>query len=87
MGLIPEGSRAPRDSLPPREGSHRERCPAPGAPHSARRGSSLKDGKIRKLDVKKGDRVLLNQYAGTEVNVEGEEHLILREDDVLGVLK
>ncbi len=51
------------------------------------KGRVLEDGRSQKLDVKKGDRVLLSQYAGTEVNVEGEEHLILREDAVLGVLE
>ncbi len=44
------------------------------------------DGKVRPLDVKAGDRVLFSKYAGTEVNLDGEEHLIIREDDVLGVL-
>ncbi len=43
------------------------------------------DGKVHPLDVKKGDRVLFSKYAGTEINIEGEEHLIIREDDVLGV--
>ncbi len=45
------------------------------------------DGKIQPLDVKKGDRLLFSKYAGTEVNLEGEEHLIIREDDVLGVVE
>ena len=45
------------------------------------------DGKVQPLDVKKGDKVLFSKYAGTEVNVEGDEHLIIREDDVLGVLE
>jgi len=48
-------------------------------------GKVLEDGKIQKLDVKKGDRVLFSKYAGTEVNIDEEEHLIIREDDVLGV--
>jgi chaperonin GroES len=43
------------------------------------------DGTLQPLDVKKGDRVLFSKYAGTEVNIDGEEHLIIREDDVLGV--
>ena len=43
------------------------------------------DGKVHPLDVKKGDRVLFSKYSGTEVNIEGDEHLIIREDDVLGV--
>ena len=37
--------------------------------------------------VKKGDRILFSKYSGTEVNVDGEEHLIIREDDVLGILE
>ncbi len=48
-------------------------------------GKVLEDGKVQKLDVKKGDRVLFSKYAGTEVNIDGDEHLIIREDDVLGV--
>jgi chaperonin GroES len=45
------------------------------------------DGKLLPLDVKKGDKVLVGKYSGTEVNIEGEEHLIIREDDVLGVIE
>ena len=45
------------------------------------------DGKLTPLDVKKGDKVLFSKYSGTEVNIEGEEHLIIREDDVLGVIE
>ena len=45
------------------------------------------DGKLRPLDVKKGDRILLSKYSGTEVTLDGEEHLILREEDVLGVIE
>ncbi len=44
------------------------------------------DGKLQKLDVKKGDRVLFGKFAGTEVTLDGEEHLIIREDDVLGIV-
>ncbi len=49
------------------------------------KGKINDDGKIQPLDVKKGDRVLFSKYAGTEINIEGEEHLIIREDDVLGI--
>jgi chaperonin GroES len=49
-------------------------------------GKVLKDGKTRPLDVKAGDRVLFGKYSGTEVKLEGEEHVILREDDLLAVL-
>jgi chaperonin GroES len=45
------------------------------------------DGKIQPLDVKKGDKLLFSKYAGTEVNLDGEEHLIIREDDVLGIIE
>ncbi len=44
------------------------------------------DGKLQKLDVKKGDRVLFGKFAGTEVTLDGEEHLIISEDDVLGIV-
>jgi chaperonin GroES len=50
-------------------------------------GKVLEDGKVRPLDIKAGDRVLFSKYAGTEVKIEGEDHLILREEDVLGVIE
>jgi chaperonin GroES len=50
-------------------------------------GKVLEDGTVRKLDVKAGDRVLFGKYSGTEVKIDGEEHLILREDDILGVIE
>jgi chaperonin GroES len=50
-------------------------------------GKVLEDGTVRKLDVKEGDRVLFGKYSGTEVKIEGEEHLIMREDDILGVIE
>ncbi|MEZ4221514.1 MAG: co-chaperone GroES [Polyangiaceae bacterium] len=49
-------------------------------------GKLQDDGKLRPLDIKAGDRVLFGKYSGTEVKLDGEEHLILREDDVLGVI-
>ena len=45
------------------------------------------EGKLRPLDVKVGDRVLFGKYSGTEVKLDGEEHLILREDDIVGVIE
>ena len=48
---------------------------------------SEKDGKLRPLDVHKGDRVLFSKYSGTEIQVLDREHLIIREDDVLAVLE
>ena len=50
-------------------------------------GRRTDDGKLLPLDVKRGDRVLFGKYAGTDVTIEGEEHLIIREDDVLGIVK
>ena len=50
-------------------------------------GKVLEDGTVRKLDIKAGDRVLFGKYSGTEVKLDGEEHLILREDDILGVIE
>jgi chaperonin GroES len=50
-------------------------------------GKRNEDGKVQPLDVKKGDKVLFSKYAGTEVKVEGEELLIMREDDIVGVIE
>ena len=49
------------------------------------KGKVGEDGKVTPLDVKKGDKILFSKYAGTEINIEGDEHLIIREDDVLGI--
>jgi chaperonin GroES len=49
-------------------------------------GRVAEDGQIRALDVKKGDRILFNKYAGNEITINGNEHLIMREDDILGVI-
>jgi len=51
------------------------------------KGKVREDGKVQPLDVKKGDRILFAKYAGTDVKIEGEEHLIMREDDILGVIQ
>ncbi|MCX8072957.1 MAG: co-chaperone GroES [Candidatus Binatia bacterium] len=47
----------------------------------------MEDGKTIPVSVKPGDRILFGKYAGTEIKLDGEEHLILREDDVLGVIE
>lgn len=49
-------------------------------------GKRDKDGAVHALDVKAGDRVLFSKYSGTEVKLDGEEHLIMREDDILAVV-
>jgi chaperonin GroES len=51
------------------------------------KGKVNEDGKVTPLDVKVNDRVLFGKYSGTEINIDGEEHLIMREDDILGVLE
>ena len=45
------------------------------------------DGKIIPLDVKVNDRVLFGKYSGSEINIDGEEHMIMREDDILGIIE
>jgi chaperonin GroES len=50
-------------------------------------GKKNDEGKVQPLDVKTGDKVLFSKYAGTEVKVEGEELLIMREDDIMGVIE
>jgi chaperonin GroES len=60
--------------------------PQQGKVIAAGRGRQ-EDGKVIALDVKAGDVVLFGKYAGTEVKLDGEEHLILREDDILGVIE
>jgi chaperonin GroES len=61
--------------------------PIEGTVIAAGNGKLSENGKRVALDVKKGDRILFGKYSGTEVKIEGEEYLILREDDVFGVIK
>src|SRR3954462_11666971 len=49
-------------------------------------GRVSEDGKVRPLDVKKGDKVLFGKYAGTEIKIDGDDFLMMREEDILGVL-
>ena len=51
------------------------------------KGNVNDDGKFTPLDVKVNDRVLFGKYSGSEINIDGDEHLIMREDDVLGVIE
>jgi chaperonin GroES len=50
-------------------------------------GRILEDGSVRKLEVKKGDRVLFGKYSGTEVKIDGQEYVMLREEEILGVVE
>ena len=51
------------------------------------RGKILENGEVRPLDLKAGDRVLFGKYSGTEVKLGGEELLVMREDDIMGVIE
>jgi chaperonin GroES len=61
--------------------------PAEGKIVAVGNGKFSDDGKRMDMDVKEGDRILFGKYAGTEVKIEDEEYLIMREDDVLGVIE
>jgi chaperonin GroES len=60
--------------------------PSEGEVVSVGTGYRMKDGTLRSLEVKSGDKVLFGKYSGTEVKVDGQEFLIMKEDDILGVL-
>jgi chaperonin GroES len=51
------------------------------------KGKVTEDGKVLSIDVKVGDKVLFGKYAGTEIKIEGADYLIMREDDILGVIE
>jgi len=61
--------------------------PAEGKVSAVGNGKLGEDGKRIPLEIKKGDRILFGKYSGTEVKIEGEEYLIMREDDVLGIIE
>ena len=61
--------------------------PQEGKVVSVGKGKLLEDGSTRPLDVKVGDKILFSKYGGTEINIEGDEYLILREDEVLAVFE
>jgi chaperonin GroES len=61
--------------------------PQEGEVVSAGKGKISEEGKVRPLDVKAGDRILFGKYAGTEVKLDGEEFLIMREEEVLGIIE
>ena len=60
--------------------------PSQGEIVAAGPGKVGDDGKLQAMNVKKGDRVLFNKYAGTEIQLGGEDHLIMREDDILAIV-
>ena len=61
--------------------------PMEGKVVSVGSGARGEDGKVQKLDVKKGDRILFGKYTGDEIKLDGVEHIILREEDVLAVVE
>ncbi len=61
--------------------------PIEGQVVAAGNGKILENGKVRPLDVKAGDRILFGKYSGSDVKIEGEEHLILREEEILAVVE
>ena len=60
--------------------------PQEGEVISAGKGKINEEGKIRPLDVKEGDRILFGKYSGTEIKIDGEDFIIMREEEVLGIL-
>lgn len=61
--------------------------PMEGKVIAAGKGKKLEDGKISALDVKVGDKVLFSKYAGTDIKMDGEDYLIMREEDILGIIE
>jgi len=61
--------------------------PAKGKVVSVGSGYRLANGDIRALEVKEGDQVIFGKYSGTEVKVEGSDYLIMKEDDILGIMQ
>lgn len=61
--------------------------PSEGKVVAVGKGKILEDGKVAPLDVKVGDKILFSKYSGTEVKLEGDEHLILKEEDILGIVE
>jgi chaperonin GroES len=60
--------------------------PQEGEVISAGKGKISEEGKVRPLDVKEGDRILFGKYSGTEIKIDGEDFVIMREEEVLGIL-
>ena len=61
--------------------------PQEGKISAAGKGKTTEDGKVLPMDVKVGDRVLYGKYSGTEIKIDGEDYLIMHQEDILGILK
>ena len=60
--------------------------PMEGEVISAGKGKISEEGKVRPLDVKEGDRILFGKYSGSDIKIDGTEYMIMREDEVLGIM-
>ena len=61
--------------------------PVEGKVVAVGKGKILDNGNLQPLEVKEGDKILFGKYAGTEINIEGDEHLIMREDDIIAIVE
>jgi chaperonin GroES len=61
--------------------------PVEGKVVAVGKGKILDNGNLQPLEVQKGDKILFGKYAGTEINIEGDEHLIMREDDIIAIVE
>jgi chaperonin GroES len=61
--------------------------PQEGKVMAVGKGKANEDGKVTPLDVRVNDLILFGKYSGTEINIDGEEHLIMREEDILGIIE
>ena len=84
MKRIPEEERTKGGIIIPDNAKEK---PLEGRVIAVGNGKVLENGEVRPLGIKPGDRVLFTKYSGNEVKIDGEEHLILREDDVLAVIE
>ncbi|OGT07590.1 MAG: co-chaperone GroES [Gammaproteobacteria bacterium GWF2_41_13] len=66
---------------------HAKEKPSRGKVLAAGKGKILEDGSVKALDVKVGDVVLFGKYAGTEVKLDGKEYIVMREDDLMGIIE
>jgi chaperonin GroES len=81
---IEEGKTSPGGIVIPDSATEK---PIQGEIMAVGNGKILDNGEVRALEVKKGDKILFGKYSGTEVKIDGEELLVLREDDIMGVIE
>ncbi|NNE36995.1 MAG: co-chaperone GroES [Gammaproteobacteria bacterium] len=81
---IEEGKTSPGGIVIPDSATEK---PIQGEIMAVGNGKILDSGEVRALEVKKGDKILFGKYSGTEVKIDGDELLVLREDDIMGVIE